>query len=206
MQDTRGGVYAIVDWAQLDDDDYFSAFGAGLKLVSYAIERKRLSLRGEYRNRQYNNTAVRPTNSLRDGNEGQGIATLGYRVRPDLYTTVEVRVRRQDTEADFYANWEWGGSWGAVYQFRNPFAWDDQLWTLQGGTGLLFRRYDAPDPVIDPTESEHDVIYWGRMALVVPVRDDLAVIPQIEYRNHDSNYDIRSFDNFTAMVGLNWSF
>lgn len=206
VEDTRSGIYAIYDWAQLDDSYYFSAVGAGLKLVSHALERKDLTLKGEYRHRQYNDTPRLPTNSLRDGDEGQGIATFGYRVRPDLYTTVEVRVRRQSTDADLYANWEWGGSWGAVYQFRNPFAWDDQVWTLQGGTGLLFRHYDAPDPVIDPTESERDFIYWGRMALVVPVRGDLSVVPQIEYRNHDSNYDIRSFDNFTAMVGMNWSF
>ena len=75
-------------------------------------------------------------------------------------------------------------------------------WTLQVGAGGTNRRYDDPDPTISATQSETDRTFWGRAALIVPVNNTLAMVPQIEIRDQDSNYEISRFDDFSALVGL----
>jgi hypothetical protein len=81
--------------------------------------------------------------------------------------------------------------------------WQSQYpWTLQVGGGVVLRNYDAPDPLIDFSESEEDDIWWGRVAVVMPFAETWSVVPQVEYRDQASNYDIRAFDDLTAMVGL----
>jgi hypothetical protein len=38
--------------------------------------------------------------------------------------------------------------------------------------------------------------------LIVPVNDTLAMVPQVEIRDQDSNYEISRYDDFSALVGL----
>lgn len=57
-------------------------------------------------------------------------------------------------------------------------------------------------PTISATQSETDRTFWGRAALIVPVNDTLAMVPQVEIRDQDSNYEISRFDDFSALVGL----
>jgi hypothetical protein len=37
---------------------------------------------------------------------------------------------------------------------------------------------------------------------VLPVSETWALVPQVEYRNQESNYDIRKFDDLMALVGV----
>ena len=62
--------------------------------------------------------------------------------------------------------------------------------------------YDEPDPTISFSETEIDKTFWGRAALIVPVNDTLAMVPQVEIRDQSSNYEISNFDDFSALVGL----
>ena len=67
---------------------------------------------------------------------------------------------------------------------------------------MIRRDYDDPDPTIDPNEAEEDTVWWGRTALVLPVAETWALVPQVEYRDQASNYDIRAFDDLTALIGV----
>ena len=68
--------------------------------------------------------------------------------------------------------------------------------------GVILRNYDAPDPTIDPFEAERDETWWGRTAVVIPVAETWALVPQVEYRDQNSNYDLRKFDNLTTLLGV----
>ena len=63
---------------------------------------------------------------------------------------------------------------------------------------MISRDYDDPDPTINPTEAENDLVWWTRGALVLPVAETWALVPQVEYRDQNSNYDIRAFDDLTG--------
>jgi hypothetical protein len=67
---------------------------------------------------------------------------------------------------------------------------------------VIKRDYDDPDPTINPVDPENDLVLWTRGALVLPVAETWAMVPQVEYRNQDSNYDIRKYDDLTALLGV----
>ena len=53
-----------------------------------------------------------------------------------------------------------------------------------------------------PFQSEVDKTFWGRAALLVPVNATWALVPQVEIRDQDSNYEISKYDDFSTLVGL----
>ena len=203
MDKSRLFVYGIGDEVLLGGDQYFAAGGGGVRLLSFAAARSVLDLRVETRVRQFSNTTDRPTNTLRDGAQTRFGGTYSYFLAPGLVLVVQGYSQREAAEAGFYANWEIGGSAGIAWTFANPLAAAGRYpWTLQVGAGGIRRRYDDPDPTINPFQAEIDRTFWGRAALIVPVNDTLAIVPQIEIRDQTSNYEISNFDDFSALVGL----
>jgi len=92
-------------------------------------------------------------------------------------------------EVGYWADWEVSLAGGIAYTFDNPLWQARYPWTFQIGGGVIRRSYDDPDPTIDPTDNEMDTVLWTRGALVLPVAETWAVVPQVEYRNQDSNYE-----------------
>ena len=91
---------------------------------------------------------------------------------------------------------------GFAWTFDNPLWQARYPWTFQVGGGVIRRNYDDPDPTINPFEAEEDTVWWTRGALVLPVAETWALVPQVEYRDQNSNYDIRKYDDLTALVGV----
>jgi hypothetical protein len=79
-------------------------------------------------------------------------------------------------------------------------------WTVAINTGALFRNFDDPDPVIDPNLTENDWEAFVGGGLTIPVREDVALITEMEYRYADSNYETRKYDNFSISVSVAKSF
>jgi hypothetical protein len=202
MDKSRLFVYGIGDETLLGNDQYFAAGGGGVRLLSFAAERSVLDLRLETRAREFTNSNDRPTNTLRDGAQTRMGGYYSYYIAPGLVFTIQAYDQRENADAGFYANWELGASAGIAWTFGNPIAMGRYPWTLQVGAGGIHRRYDDPDPTISPTQTETDRTFWGRAALIIPVNETLAMVPQIEIRDQDSNYEISKFDDFSALVGL----
>jgi len=199
---SRLSIYGIGDEVLSQNDQYFWAAGGGVRFLSFAAERSVLDFRVETRVREYTNTSDSPTNTLRDGAQTRFGGYYTYYLAPGLSLVVQGYAQREDAKADFYANWELGASAGIAWTFANPIATGRYPWTLQVGAGGIDRSYDDPDPVISATQTESDQLFWGRAAIIIPVSDSLAMVPQVEYRDQDSNYEISRFDDFSALVGL----
>ena len=199
---TRLYTYAIADLAYLGYETYFTAPGAGVRLLSFSAERSVLDARVETRYREFNDTSDLPTNSLRDGLQTRFGATYSYYTSPGFVITTQGYVQREDADAEFYANWEIALSGGFAWTFDNPLCQCKFPWTWQLGGGVILRDYDAPDPTINLFEKEEDETWWARTAVVVPFAETWALVPQVEYRNQDSNYDIRQFDDLITMIGV----
>lgn len=199
---TRLYTYAIADLAYLGYETYFTAPGAGVRLLSFSAERSVLDARVETRYREFNDTSDLPTNSLRDGLQTRFGATYSYYTSPGFVITTQGYVQREDADAEFYANWEIALSGGFAWTFDNPLCQCKFPWTWQLGGGVILRDYDAPDPTINAFEKEEDETWWARTAVVVPFAETWALVPQVEYRDQDSNYDIRKFDDLITMIGV----
>jgi tetratricopeptide (TPR) repeat protein len=195
-------VYAIGDLSYLGYETYFTAPGAGIRLLSFAAERSVLDARIETRYRDFNDTSDLPTISLRTGLQTRAGVTYSYYMTPGFVVTTQGYAQREDADADFYKDWEIALSGGFAWTFTNPL-WQGQYpWTWQTGGGAILRNYDAPDPTISFSESERDRTWWARTALVVPVAETWSLVPQVEYRDQNSNYDIRKFDDLTTLLGV----
>ena len=199
---SRGYIYAIGDLAYLGYDYYFSAPGAGVRFLSFAAEKSVLDARFETRDRQFNNTSDLPTNSLRTGWQTRFGATYSYYLSPGFVITTQGYAQREAAAADFYADWEMAVSGGFAWTFNNPLRQAQYPWTFQFGAGAIRRNYDDPDPTINANESEVDKVWWTRGALVLPVAETWALVPQVEYRDQQSNYDIYAFTDLSALVGV----
>jgi tetratricopeptide (TPR) repeat protein len=199
---SRGYIYAIGDLAYLGYDYYFSAPGAGVRFLSFAAQQSVLDARLETRDRQFNNTSDLPQNDLRTGWQTRLGATYSYYLNPAFVITTQAYAQREDAKADFYTDWEMALSGGFAWTFNNPL-WQAQYpWTFQWGAGFIRRNYDDPDPTINPNVAETDRVFWTRGALVLPVAQTWALVPQIEYRDQQSNYDIYAFTDLTALIGV----
>lgn len=203
IEKSRFYVYGIGDEVLLGNDQYFAAGGGGLRFLSFAAPRSALDLRLETRVRQFTNTNDRPTNTLRDGAQTRFGGSYSYYLAPGLVLIVQGYGQREDAEVGFYANIEVGASAGIAWTFANPLAAAGRYpWTLQVGAGGINRTYDDPDPTINPFQAEVDKTFWGRAALLIPVNATWAMVPQVEIRDQDSNYEISKYDDFSTLVGL----
>ncbi|WP_045367339.1 tetratricopeptide repeat protein [Methyloceanibacter caenitepidi] len=199
---TRLFLYAIGDLSYLGYDSYFYAPGAGIRLLSFAATQSVLDARLETRYRDFQDNSELPTNSLRTGFQTRIGVNYSYYFTPGLVLTTQVYAQREAADADFYANTEVAFSAGFAYTFQNPLWRADYPLTWQLGAGIIRRDYDDPDPTINPNESERDDTWWARTAVVVPVAETWALVPQVEYRDQQSNYDLRTFDDLTTMLGI----
>jgi len=199
---TRLYTYAIADLAYLGYDTYFTAPGAGIRLLSFSAERSVLDARLETRYREFNDTYDLPTNSWRDGFQTRLGVNYSYYATPEFVITTQGYMQREDADVEFYADWEIALSGGFAWTFDNPICNCKYPWTWQVGGGVILRDYDAPDPTINFFEAEEDETWWARTAVVVPVAETWALVPQVEYRDQQSNYDIRTFDNLTTLLGV----
>ena len=199
---TRLFVYAIGDLAYLGYDNYFNAPGGGIRLLSFNAERSVLDARLETRYRDFQDSSDLPTNSLRTGAQTRMGVTYSYYFTPGFVVTTQGYAQREAADAEFYADWEVAFSGGFAWTFDNPLWQGKYPWTWQAGGGVIKRNYDSPDPTINPVRAEEDDVWWSRTALVLPIAETWALVPQVEYRNQNSNYDIRKYDDLTTLLGV----
>jgi tetratricopeptide (TPR) repeat protein len=202
MDKSRLFLYGIGDIAYLGYDPYFTAPGGGVRLLSFADGRSVLDARAETRVREFSNNSNFPTNTLRDGPQTRFGVNYSYYLTPAFVISVQGYAQREDVKADFYSDWEMAFSGGFAWTFANPL-WNGKYpWTWQVGGGGIRRDYDQPDPTINPFDAEIDRVFWTRTALVLPVGETWSLVPQVEYRDQRSNYDIYQFTDLMALVGL----
>jgi len=199
---TRLYTYAIGDLAYLGYEDYFSAPGAGIRILSFSAERSVLDARIETRWRDFQDSKDLPFNSDRTGWQTRFGATYSYYFTPGFVGTLQMYGQREEADVDYYSNKELALSGGYAWTFENPFWQYKYPWTWQLGGGVILRDYDAPDPTINFFEEEHDEQWWARTALVLPFGETWALVPQVEYRDQRSNYDIRTFDDLITLLGV----
>ena len=86
---TRAYVYAIGDLAYLGYDPYFTAPGAGVRLLSFAAAQSVLDARVETRYRDFENSSNLPLNSQRTGAQTRAGFTYSYYFTPAFVVTTQ---------------------------------------------------------------------------------------------------------------------
>jgi hypothetical protein len=200
MENAALGVYGILNGVTLEEDVYLSAFGAGTIVSKLFGGRTRASVRSEYRHEEYYDSPRRPTASDRTGERYRGTTSLQHQLtsRFEIFTALEGEIR--DADADYQSSWEVGGLLGGSLAIPSPVEKQNDPWVLVVTGGYLYRDYDEPDPTINAQESEIDEEAFVQGILTVPISDGWALQAAGGYRNIDSNYDTKKFDNINASL------
>lgn len=199
------GIYGIASGVYLGDAFYSAGIGAGSRFVIRPNPSTSLLAALEYRHKDYHDSAGSPTASLRDGDELRTFGTATYVVGPQLLLYGNAYLQRTWADADYLSYLEGGFTVGPRYSFASPVSAEMPAWTVAVNTGAVFRNYDDPDPMI-ATFSERDWEAFVGGGLTVPLKADLALITELEYRHVDSNYDTRQYDNFAVSLSIAKSF
>ena len=114
-------------------------------------------------------------------------------------------VQHDFAEVDYLAYTEAGFFAGPSFAF-SPLIGDGAPWIFSPGAGFVYRRFEGPDPIISVDETEHDWELYVGADLTIPLQQDWALLAETEYRNSDSNYTTRDFDNFSLSLSVVKSF
>ncbi|MTI42123.1 hypothetical protein E1178_00665 [Roseibium hamelinense] len=202
----RLGIYGIFSGIRLNHANYSGALGAGTRLA-YAFDPLTLfDGKLEYRRRWYNDTAEYPTVSDRNGYQIKTAITVTRQLSGSFTARTLLLADFEETEKAWTQSWEVGVGFGGTYQFASPIEALPNRWSIDVEAGYIYRSYDGPDPLIDPTESQTDNEGWMRAVLAVPLRNDVTLGLTGELRRQQSNYDLATYNNASAMVTIAKSF
>jgi len=201
MKNSAFGVYGVGSGLLLGGDPYLEAIGGGTTFSTLLTPRTRLSVQDEYRREEYLNSDRRPTASLRSGHRVFGNARLQQQIGDRFQIFAAFQGERRFTEVDYFDVWEWGVSTGWVLAFNGPNAKQPDPWTVGLSGGYLKRDYDGPDPTVD-SNPEWDKEHYLVGTFTMPLFDGWGVQAQGGFREVDSNYPLRNFQNIHSSVAV----
>lgn len=206
FENGRLGVYGIFSGIRLNYANYYGGLGGGARVAYQLDPLTGLAGELEYRRRWYHDTAEYSTVSDRNGYQIKAGLTLTRQVSGAFATRAVLRADYEETRQDWDQSFEIGFGIGGTYRFASPVAFLPYDWSIDVEAGYLRRTYDAPDPLIDPTESQFDNEGWIRGVLSVPLKPDVVVGLTAEFRRQQSNYDLATYSNASTMLTLAKSF
>ena len=202
IEDATLGIYGILGGVILKDDPYLLSGGVGAQLSKLIDNRTRLNLRGEYRAESFDDSDLRPTASDRSGDRYRASLGLQHQATARLTLFGNLNAEHREADRDYLSYTEVGLVAGGSLTFRSPFPSQAEPWAVGLAAGYIDRDYDAPDTVFSLTEEEEDEEAFVESSLTVPLREDWALQATLGYRDVDSNYDMRNYDNVSASLGV----
>jgi tetratricopeptide (TPR) repeat protein len=204
LENSVFGVYGIGSGIFLGEDPYLGAAGAGSTLVTMPASKTRALAQAEYRREEYLDSDQRPTASLRSGHRISGNGRIQQQLSDRFSIFAGIEGERRLTERDYLDAWEWGGSAGMAIALGEGSGADRLTFSVVGG--YLRRDFDAPDTTINPTDPEWDNEHYIIGTFNIPINDGWGLQAQSGYRQVDSNYDTRVFENIHGSAALSKRF
>jgi tetratricopeptide (TPR) repeat protein len=206
IENAAAGLYGIGSVIYLDNHVYSSAAGAGVRYLWQPQPGYSLVHAMEYRYRAYYDSESSPTAEEREGSEFRAVTSGRYIITPTITLAANGYLQYSDARQDYLENTEVGFALSPSFAFDSPFGDGWQDWIISPAAGFVYRRYAGPDPAIDPNVTEWDWELFVGGELTVPLQESWALLAETEYRNYDSNYPTRDFDNFSVSLSLLKSF
>lgn len=197
------GVFGAVE---LGGTPYLRLGGVSARLGTSIGEATSLSLELTSRHETYVNSALRPTAAQRSGRVVAGSVQLDHALSGRLAVFGRVGTLDRSARVAFQTSSEVQAAFGATWRFDGPGEGRAGPWVLGLTLGQTYRRFAAPDPVIDPVNAQRDRESFAQLTLLAPISPRWAVEGALTYRDVASTYAIRSFDNFGISLGLTTRF
>ncbi len=100
---------------------------------------------------------------------------------------------------------EFGIGGRATYRYDSGLDAATRDWQVIGGARTVYRQFKDPG-IFDPTRDRNDFDVWFHLGHKAFLADNFSVEARVEYFFRDSNIQNFDLDNFTAKVGIRFSF
>jgi tetratricopeptide (TPR) repeat protein len=181
---------------------YAWLYGGGLSGYYNLPPRWTLELTGTGGHADYINSNFRPTVSGYSGNNWTILAAPTYTFSPGTFLTAAVFYYDSGALEPFFAR----KGPGAYVSMATEVPVYGYTMGVSARAGARHLSYGAPDPFLDPTQSQRDWIIEAGLSLVFPITTRLAAVAQYGYIRENSNYPIYQFDDHAVTVGLRVAF
>ena len=186
----------------LDADIYGQGYGGGVAVEKEDGEESRYGLRytGVYQTFKDPSALFFPESS--DGVEHAFSAYFFERLTDDL--SISGWARYTDEQAlSPHRSFDRVDVRGRIsYLYDAPFGITSWPWQISLGGGFIYRRYDAPDPAVDPFTRRRDEEYRVSLSNDFQVSRDWSVLWRVQYIDVDSNLPNFTYKNLQTLIAL----
>jgi tetratricopeptide (TPR) repeat protein len=147
---------------------------------------------------KYINSNFRPTVADYSGGNWTILAAPTYTFSPGTFLTGAVFYYDSGARQQFFAR----QGPGAYVSGATEFSLYGYTMGVSARAGARHLSYGAPDPFLNPTQSQKDWIIEAGLSLVFPITTRIAAVAQYGYIRENSNYPIYQFDDHAVTVGL----
>jgi hypothetical protein len=177
---------------------YAWLYGGGLSAYYNLPPRWTIELTGTGGYAKYINSSFRPTVADYSGANWTILAAPTYTFSPGTFLTGAVFYYNSDARQQFFAR----QGPGAYVSAATEFTLYDYTMGVSARAGARHLSYGAPDPFLDPTQSQKDWIIEAGLSLVFPITTRVAAVAQYGYIRENSNYPIYQFTDHAVTVGF----
>jgi len=154
--------------------------------------------------RNFEKSERSPALDRRDGENYRVGATLQAAPWPRSQLGGSVGWERQTSRAED-ESWS-GASVGVRLQRPLPGTPGSREWSLFATGRVATRRYDAPDPTIDPERNRRDSSLALSLGLAIPLAESAAVIVEGSRQRRSSNLPNFDYTDITVSAGVRFAF
>jgi len=205
INNTQLGVYGIGNVVGLGKNFYFGTLGIGTRLSRNMVSGGRFMAKAEFRQKWYNNTSTRSTATDRNGYRLIGDVSYSKPVSAKILAHARVRAERENVKSGVNDYFQLSGEIGATATMASPFYKNkvfNQVMYFDVTGGFSYAGYDEADPTINANTKQKKKELFARATLTIPIFNNMTIVPQVEYRDNNSNYDIYKFSGWSAYIAL----
>lgn len=189
------------DYVRVDDKPEFAEIGGGAAYADTLSPEVNLFARTQVGWRHYFGSD--------DGGDGptvRGLAGAEWRPAPGVSLTGGLFAELEEAKDDYRSNVEFGVRVGASMDYDPGIAEIGRPWTVGAYGRVALRRFDEPDPFIDPNETRHDFDLRLGAVHIFNVTESFGLQLDVDYLRRDSNITNFDLESLTGAVSVVYTF
>jgi len=188
-----------------DGEEYLEEYGATAALRFSLDETSQAQISAFTFDQDFLPTTAVPTNDNRDGRRSGLGFEFAKRLENNASLSFSLGATNKTAAVGFeaYDEVSFGLTYGRVVE-TNLFDGRDLSLRLRGAAAQ--REYDAPDPIIDPTQAQEDTVLSLSVSMSMPLNDRANLLAELGHTDQSSNYPLDDYDNSYLLLGISLGF
>lgn len=194
--------FLAFDYLILGGEESFSSFGAGVQGQVSVTNRWTFDGSGRVVSRRYNDSDSNPSQSDLDGFRTRFSVAARYEMSAITSVRAGLAASRDETRSGGQNNWEYGVNVSVQHSFEAFLGLTELPWLASFDLAGFTKKYDAPNPAVDPTVTRRDDVIRASILLNIPMNAMSSILISSGYSIVESNIPNYEYDNWSMSVGV----